>query len=369
MSTVSESASKISDIMNRSALPPEPKAPPAQPVPEQPEDPDVEVEEQETPESESDEGEVDLPEANQKPSKEAETEDDTEEEDATEIELEPFQLAKILGLKSEDDIVVTNNGELYFKAKIDGKEREVSFDELRDSYQLSRTHYERLHKLSDEKKAFEDQRRQSLEQMQSQMVQMNAAIQQLENDYSHDFEQIDWKRLREEDPTEYTLRRTDFEEKQKRLGRYKEVLAEQYREIQQNQQAHVRQLQVEGQKKLSEVFDAPQYKHSPKWDQTEQQRLFHWLENQGFTADDINGLTVWQVFKWARDSMLREDELKTATKTLKRIVKLPKVVKPGTPKTKPQVKKSEIEKLRTVQRRSGGSLKSSQDLISKILRG
>lgn len=364
----------ISGIMNRSQPPEPPKEEPKarqEVVSEPEEDADVEVQEEEEVSEASEEAEAEdvEVEAEEKPRKDAEDEDVDLEEDVTEIELEPFQLAKILGLKSEDDITVTNNGELYFKAKIDGKEREVSFDDLRDSYQLSRTHYERLHKLSDERKQFEESRQRTLQELQVQQQQMQAAIAQLEQDWSEDFKRVDWNRLREEDPTEYALKRSDYEDRKRKAGEYRQLLEGHQRQMMQEFAQHKQALQVEGAKRLKEVFDAPEYKHSPKWDDAEKQKLTLWLEKQGYTADQISNETNWQIIKWARDSMLREDELKTAKKQLKRVVRVPKIVKPGAPKSKPQLKKEEIDKFKARQKRSGGKMAETQDLISKILRG
>jgi len=327
---------------------------------ETPDETPTEEEAQDAPQQEAEEQEVEPP-----PVKELGDESETE---VAEIELEPFQLAKILGVK-EDDIVVTNNGELYFRTKIDGKEREASFEELRDSHQLSRTHYERLHKLSEERKAFENERKSALETMANQAQQMQSAITQLEQDYAGDFNQVDWNRLREEDPTEYNLKRNDYEDRRRKLNEYKQLLQQQQHQVYEQAERHRQTLQMEGSRQLEDVFKGEAYKLAPAWNEEEKLRLSHWIESQGFTQDDINSVTVWQIMKWARDSMLRENELKQARQTMKRVVRLPKVTKPGTQKTKRDIVKSEVEKYKVMQRKNRGNLQSTTDLISKILRG
>ena len=130
----------------------------------------------------------------------------------------------------------------------------------------------------------------------------------------------------------------------------------------------------EGAKKLNIVFSGKEYKNSPKWDQNEQRRLSEWMIREGFPVEALSTLGSWQVFKWARDSMLRGEEDKAVKKTMKRVVKLPKIkaAKPSTPLSKESGLKSRINDAKQRQRKAAVSgrknFNESMDLIKEMMK-
>ena len=127
---------KISGILNRGPEVPAEPAEAPEPQVEMSDAPDIEVEEVESaPEAPAEEIE-----AKESPAKEE------PEVTSEEIELEPAQVAQMLGL-DEDDISVDEAGGIQVHAKVDGKPAQVSLRDLRHSYQLASTHEERLREL------------------------------------------------------------------------------------------------------------------------------------------------------------------------------------------------------------------------------
>ncbi len=90
--------------------------------------------------------------------------------------------------------------------------------------------------------------------------------------------------------------------------------------------------------------------------------------DQGFSAQDVSSVGVWQVFKWARDSMLREQELRNAQETVKKVAKMPKVTKPGKPKGAKEVQTAKVKNLKARQKKAGGHLRETTELISELFR-
>jgi hypothetical protein len=332
-----------------------------------PEEPEIETEVEakevepveDTPAEESVEAKEPEPkEAKEKPAK--------EEDDATsEIELEPSQVAQMLGL-DEGDIDVDDDGAIQVHAKIDGKPAKVPLQDLRRSYELAQTHEERLRELGRERKAFEDQSKSVLESLVNQQQQFAQSVQMLEEDFANDFQSVDWTSLRE-DPTEYLTKKQDYEDRRRRIEEHKTKLSLQSQELQQQYAQKLQEQQAEGVKQLEEVFQGPAYASAPKWDQAERDRLSKWIMDQGFSAQDISSVGVWRVFKWARDSMLRESELQKAKEAVKKVAKLPKIVKPGKSKSQREIKKSQTKGLKERQVKSGGGLRETTDLIGSLL--
>ena len=65
--------------------------------------------------------------------------------------------------------------------------------------------------------------------------------------------------------------------------------------------------------------------------------------------------------------MLRENELKAAKETVKKVTKVGKVIKPGKSKPPAEISKGKTKELKTRQRKSGGGLKETTNLISGLL--
>jgi len=290
-----------------------------------------------------------------------------ESEDVTsEVELEPAQVAQMLGLE-DDAISVNDDGGIQIHAKIDGKPATVSLKDLRHSYELAETHEERLRQLGRDRKAFKDESETSLERLAAQQQQFNQSIEAIDAEYASDFQSVDWNKLREEDPIEYNAKRLDYEDRRQRINQYKAHSQQQAQVLQGEHQQKVAAMQAEGAKFLTDVFEGETYRNAPKWDEEASQELAKWIMEQGFSAQEIGNVAVPQVFKWARDSMLREQELKAAKATVKKVTKITKVAKPGKSKPPAEISKAKNKDLKVRQRKSGGGVKETTDLISGLL--
>jgi hypothetical protein len=357
---LNEGTDAISGILNREA--PADEAP-QEATPEAKEVEPTETEEitesaEESPAKESAE-KAKPKEAKEKPAKE-------EDEVTSEIELEPAQVAQLLGL-DDNDVDVDDDGHITIHAKIDGKPATVPLADLRRNYELAQTHEQRLRDLGRERKAFEEESRSVLENLSNQHQQFSQAVQALEDDYASEFKSVDWTTLRTEDPTEYSSKRLDYEDRRRRIEEYKAQASRQSEELRRQYTQHLQKKQSEGAKYLDEVFGGSEYKAAPKWDQAEKDRLSKWIMDRGFTAQDISSVAVAEVFKWARDSMLREQELKQARETVKKVSRLPRVVKPGKPKSPKETARSQVKELKARQIKSKGGLRETTDLIGSLL--
>jgi hypothetical protein len=346
---------KIAGILSR-----EPEAPV-----ETAEAPEPEVEMSDAPDIQA---EVSEPETDE-PTQEVEATDEPAKEEpevtSEEIELEPAQVAQMLGLE-EGDISVDEAGAISLHAKVDGKPATVSLKDLRQSYQLAQTHEERLRDLGRERKAFQEESQAHLQRLAEHQGQMDQMVQALEAEYAADFQNVDWNTLRLEDPTEYNAKRMDYEDRRKRLEEYRARSHQQAQQLQGEFQQKLQETQAEGSRMLAETFQGSSYRNVPKWGQEESEKLAKWIMDQGFSAQDVSSVGVWQVFKWARDSMLREQELKAVKETVKKVAKLPKVTKPGTSKAPREVQQGKVKEMKKRQRKSGGGLKETTDLIAAM---
>lgn len=363
---IAQATDVISGILNRSAETPPKEDAPLEAAPKQSlETPDKvpngeEAEAQEEPSMEAKEETV--------PEKAPESIAATPEGDAEEIELEPSQLAAILGLE-ENDLVIDDEGSLSFRAKVDGELQAVNLNDLRDSYQIRRTAEQRLSKLGEERKVFETDRTEAFQKLQQQSEAMAQAMGVIEQEYAADFQGVDWNSLRQEDPTGYNLKRADFDDRRRRIEEHKAKHQQMYAEAAGDWQKQQNQLIAEGQEKLEEVFSGQEYAKAPAWDDASKKDVFEFMVKEGVPLSLLQNSPLWQAFRWARDSMLYRQMRTDAQKTLKKVVKLPKVTKPGSQKSKSEARKTTRMEGKARQKKAGGTVQATAERISSILRG
>jgi len=382
-----QATDRISEIMRGGPAPAAPetvadpapvvRAPAADPQ-ELKEDPDVEVVD-ETPEvGAPDTEEVTSDAEAEKPEETGDT--PSEEAENTEIELDQSVLAQFLGV-DEDDLILGEEGDLSIRTKVDGKAAHVTVKDLKDSYQLAKASQARMQSLAEERKDFETKRSASLKDLEVQQQYMATAIQAVEQQYAQDWQNIDWHRLRMDDQEGYAVRRQEFDDRMRQVSGFKQQFTDVYKKTQDEMANRRKEAWSDGFRKLNDVFTSGKYSKTPKWEESEKTRLAEWMVGQGMPAESLGEVDNWLVFKWARDSMLRDAENEAAAKTAKRVVRLPKVkaAKPGAKKNERQVgRRTDIEEAKIRQRKAAkpgnqpgsrrSNLKETTALIEKIIR-
>ena len=362
--SVAQTAEKLSALFGEPSAQPEPE--PAPEATQEPlETPDVAPDTDEPPDAARMEAdEAPEPESAQTA---PEPERGESEGDADEIELEPAQLADLLGL-DESDLMLDEQGALAFRTKVDGSTGAASLRDLRDSYQLTRTAQQRLSKLSEDRKAFEQERQVGLQSLGQQTERLTALIDGIEKEAAAEWQGVDWNKLREEDPSEYAARRADFDDRRRRIEGYQQQRNEHLQML----EAYKQHQMVIGYQKLEQAMaeDAVLKKAGP-WDDVTKQSVWNYMISQGIPIEVLKTTPVWQAYVIARKAMLYDNAQTQAKETARRVVKLPKIkaAKPGAAKTKQQVKRNKMSEARTKQRKAGGNLQATADRISVILRG
>ncbi len=378
--SVGQAANIISEIMSRERGD-SPAPSPSQQARQHPvEDPDVIPDTPDPEDSEQEEDVEDPRDLDRVEAREGETESEQgrespkkaeprpTEEDAAEIELEPYQLAGLVGL-DESDLDIDDDGGVGFKVKVDGEVSRVTLSDLRDGYQLRKASEQRLSKLGEERKALQQEREQALQNLTQQAEQMGSMIGVMQQEAAAEWQGTDWGKLREEDPTAYALKRGDFDDRMRRIEGYKSQYQEQMQKVSQEHFAAQQKAVEEGRAKLDEVFSGPEYADAPAWDQEAKKELRDFILSEGIPAELVDSTPVWQAFKWARDSMMYRKSLEAAKETKKKVVKLPKVLKPGSKQSKSAKKEVKRSDARARQIKAGGSMQATADRISEILRG
>lgn len=280
---------------------------------------------------------------------EQEQKDDVQDEvQESQIELSTF--AQILGI-DEDRLDVDEDGQVYVKTKIDGEEGRAKFNDLVKSYQLEGHLNKQNMEVAEQRKALQAKMAEVEQQAQARVQQLeavtNVAIQELQRE----FQSIDWQTLRVTDPGEYAAKLTEFQQREARLGQaVQQIQAEKQQVETQNQERFKEYLREESQKLLSAI---PEWSN-PEVAQKEKSELKSFGIQHGFSAQELDQLSDHRSVLILRMAKAYADLQKSKPDVTKRVIKAPKLVKPGSPVSKQERDQNSVAALKSTIKKSGG---------------
>ena len=248
-----------------------------------------------------------------------------------------------------------------YTVKVDGKDVEVSLEELMNGYsrqadytRKSQVLAEQRQKAQEELEATQQERQRYLSQLEQYNVQ---ADKQLE-----EFKSVDWTKLKQEDPSEYMLKRDQYRE-----------LQDSQREVAEEQQRLVRKQQEEAQAKWQEELTRQQEimaQRLPDWADPEKgpklkREIKSFAVKKGFTEQEVNTLIDARSVDVLHKAMLYENLL-DAKISKKKAKVVPKVTRPGTKTTKAEVDSEKVKQQRQRLKRTG-HVNDASKLIETLL--
>ena len=235
-----------------------------------------------------------------------------------------------------------------YTVKIDGKDTEVTEDELLSGYSRQADYTRKSQVLAEQRKKMDEElaaTQQERQQYQSQLEQFNLqADSKLE-----EFKSVDWTKLKEEDPMEYALKRDQYRE----LQENKRLVAEEQQNLAQKQQAEMQTKWNEELARQQEVMA----QRLPEWNDPEKgpklkQNIKSFALKKGFTEQEVDSLIDARSVDVLHKAMMYETLLEAKISQKKAKV-VPKVQKPGTPSTKSEVNSEKVKQTRARLKRSG----------------
>ena len=235
-----------------------------------------------------------------------------------------------------------------YTVKIDGKDTEVTEDELLSGYSRQADYTRKSQVLAEQRKKMDEElaaTQQERQQYQSQLEQFKIqADSKLE-----EFKSVDWTKLKEEDPMEYALKRDQYRE----LQENKRLVAEEQQNLAQKQQAEMQTKWNEELARQQEVMA----QRLPEWNDPEKgpklkQNIKSFALKKGFTEQEVDSLIDARSVDVLHKAMMYETLLEAKISQKKAKV-VPKVQKPGTPSTKSEVNSEKVKQTRARLKRSG----------------
>jgi len=235
-----------------------------------------------------------------------------------------------------------------YTVKIDGKDTEVTEDELLSGYSRQADYTRKSQVLAEQRKKMDEElaaTQQERQQYQSQLEQFKIqADSKLE-----EFKSVDWTKLKEEDPMEYALKRDQYRE----LQENKRLVAEEQQNLAQKQQKEMQTKWNEELARQQEVMA----QRLPEWNDPEKgpklkQNIKSFALKKGFTEQEVDSLIDARSVDVLHKAMMYETLLEAKISQKKTKV-VPKVQKPGAPSTKSEVNSEKVKQTRARLKRSG----------------
>lgn len=247
------------------------------------------------------------------------------EEEAVEAEAEETQESE----EQEEESEESEEGDSEPKTvtiKIDGKEVEVTLDELKNGYQRQADYTRKTMEAAEQRKAAEaeinaaiQERKTYADNLQRMQIQLESAIQEQSN--------IDWQALIATDPQEYLKQQHLYQERQAQLQRNAIEQQQVNAKIQAEEQSRYQSyLQAQQEELLAKL---PEWKNDEK-SKAEKVALREYLLNQGFDQKQVDNVSDAKAVIMARKAMLYDKMMSKAQAVAKKVSNLPqKVEKPG----------------------------------------
>ena len=291
----------------------------------------------------------------------------TEEVSAQDTESESVQLEADNpdGLTADDlvdqDQEVESETPNVYTIKVDGKDVEVTLEELQNGYSRQADYTRKSQVLA-------EQRRQADEELattQQERQRYSQALEQLGDSTDYEisqFKNVDWNKLKDDDPMAYMQQKDalrDLQDSKRTLADEKAKIAAQNQKDYEASLVKARESQI---KILTEKL--------PEWvDPTKGTKLKSDVKNyamtEGFSEQEIDMLMDARSIKVLNDARKYNELLRSKISNKKQKI-VPKMQKPGTPQSKEDNRSDKMKAQRARLRRSG-HINDAKSVIESLM--
>ena len=302
----------------------------------------------------------------QTPEDEVETEA-TEEVSAQDMESESVQteVENPDGLTADDLVDDTQEGVSEtpgtYTIKVDGKDVEVTLDELQAGYSRQADYTRKSQVLAEQRKKAEEELAATQQERQRYISQLEQFTAQADSKLD-ELKSTDWTRLKEEDPTEYMLKRDQYRELQENKRTVEEEQKNLQYKSQQEQQAKWQEELVRQQEIMAQRL--PEWNDPNKGTKLKQDIKSFALKT-GFSEQEVDSLIDARSVDVLHKAMLY-DNLLAAKISNKKTKVVPKVTRPGSPPTKGEISSDKVKAQRARLKKTG-RVKDATSVIESLM--
>ena len=257
------------------------------------------------------------------------SDEDDEGSDLDDIAAEDeLSLADYLGIP-EENLLVSDEGAVAFKAIIDGEAVEVPLTELAKSFQMQGHVNNKSIALETERREFHEKRDAALGEIQTRLQGATKLMDLAETELVSEYNRIDWDNLRVRKPEEWSAKRQEFAERAQKIKQTKELIGEESTRITEEQAKEIFEAQ---QKILKEETDKiitanPTWADEAVFKEAQVKMKDFLSSTYGYTDEDFATVMDSRLIALIQDAQKYREGTKTVKKKITK--KVPKFRKPG----------------------------------------
>lgn len=294
--------------------------------------------------------------------------DDAEKVNPDEVEnddAQPDTLAAYLGL-AEEQVFEAEDGKVYINAKVDGEITQVPMDEVVKSYQLLKHVNNKSMMVSEQQKMVAQEYQTVRTEAANRFQVLDKMSEALEQQFMSQYQNVDWQRLRVENPAEYVAAQQDFQQMMASLQQAKQVTIQQRAQLEaiQAEREEREYAQVLAQQAQLVLQNIPAWKN-PGTRVAESNAIRAFLsESYGYSDQELNGVTDFRQIQVIRDAMAYRKGKQVAEQKIQKPV--PKFQKPGAVRGNDMSKAREAKAKIGNLKRSGSVDDAAAALLSRM---
>jgi hypothetical protein len=290
--------------------------------------------------------------------------DDVEETDSD----EDVTWANTLGI-DEKNVVLDEEGNLAgINVKVDGKVSTVGVKDLIAGYQSNKSNTNKSKQLADDRRDFDNIKNAVANEYVSKIETVNKLTQHLKDTLMGSYKDVDWNRLRVDNPGEYAAMVQDFNLRNSEIEQISSAVNNEMQGVGQQMTAEQQAIQQEYIKSQADKV----LEKNPSWAKPEvfkkalAEMTDFVADAYGFTQQEFGGIQDARLLEVVKDAMKYRSSIKNVKTKLD--VNLPKYQK-STGKTTKAVTK--LDKLTKIAKSSNGYQKrnAETDAVAELLGG
>ena len=293
--------------------------------------------------------------------------DDSNEQETDGDEDGLAALAAELGLDA-DKLTRSEDGDILVNLRVNGKDQQIDLKEAISQTQFSKANDEKARTLAEEKKTFESERTQVAQAYADQLQQIRGLGEMLQAKLMQDFQGVDWDRLRQTDPAEWTAKQREFEIRNQELQQAGQMLGQQMR-AEQEQYSH-----QEAQERSAVLSSERErmIENNPSWRDKERMskdlsEIVEYARSSGFDDEELSDVIYSRHVEILKKAMLYDQGKTVASKKVKQAPKMQRASNGRFTKQKGGKVKKLIER---AQNAKGANKRDAQaDAVAALLMG
>lgn len=276
-------------------------------------------------------------------------------------------LAAELGL-DEDKLTVDDDGDIFVKLKVNGKDQHVSLKDAIAQTQYYKANEEKSQTLAEERKQFESERNTVAEELSNRLQYIQNIGNMLEQKLMGDFQSVDWDRLRATDPAEWAAKQQEFQMRQQELQQAGVAIGQQVRmqngQMSEREQQERQQILTQERAALSEAV--PEWADEAKMTEGMTQ-LIEYARGQGYPDEELADVVMSRHVVTLRKAMMYDQGKSVAEKKVKKAPKMQRAANGRFEKRG----KSQVDSLVNAAKNAKGANKRllERDAVAAVLMG